>query len=938
MGTRYGRYLLDRRLAIGGMAEVFLGRVEGPAGFEKKVVIKRILPHHCNDKRYVDMFLDEARIAARFNHPNLVQIHELAKIQGQFCMVMEYIEGKDLENVRDLCSVQRRFMPLPIAAFIIAEAAEGLHYAHELRTEDGEPLSVVHRDVSPANIIMTWIGGVKVVDFGIAKHNESQAQTEAGVIKGKFSYLSPEQASGRPIDRRSDIFSLGTVLYELLTLAPCFTQASPFETLDAVALVRYRPVHEFRNDVPEELETILRTMLQKEPTKRQPNAVELSRNLRHFMGQAGVPVASDVQEFLEQLFGRTKPPAERSYNPLSSGPEVPVTQEFSNPAVGVPEAVREQLLSQLSEVNSNRASVDLPKAKGQVPTRESSDRATTAGGGAVENSTSRATPTVPAVYDPAAETVNLGDLALATVNLGQEEPQETWDDQTVTTASPNFTMMKPPAAGWDAPTTQGGSPFLELSSDDELWGDKTRAEDALWGDNTNPQELWGDKTVQQDVSHQLPIVRSSTGGVAREKSVGPLPITKESPFGEIDDPFSGPSATDPFELSATSLPFEVSSESIPIMAITADDAGRRRADTGGAVGIEDIGYRTLADGARLPRPSSKGRFLLRQKLFAVIGGVVALVAMGALAGWIFMSDSQPVKPDIVQHVMGSLKVESSPPGATVYVDGLVRGETPLTVGELPAGSHRVTAALEGYPPATENVTISAAMSSAVMTISLSQAGATAKIRNALESAAVDEGGVEGEGEGEVEGEGEGKGSDEDEDEDVNEPIAPPPRVPEPQIKKAGGDSPPTNKRSDDGKASRPRHGFLNLSCKPNADVILNGQTIGTTPLKGYKLPTGSHTLQLRGQGMQKTLKVSVRGGDTIKRDVQFGKGKVYVSVSPWAEVYLSGTHLGTTPMPPFSVWEGVHELKLVNPQLGIERKKRINVRANETVKVVEKLQ
>jgi serine/threonine-protein kinase len=346
MSTRFGRYLLDRRLAIGGMAEVFLGRVEGPAGFEKKVVIKRILPHHSNDQRYVNMFLDEARIAARFNHPNLVQIHELAKIQGQFCMVMEYIEGKDLETVRDLCLKLKRYMPLPVLSFVIAETAEGLHYAHDLTNEEGEPLNVVHRDVSPANVIMTWIGGIKVVDFGIAKSRESSTETESGVIKGKFSYLSPEQAAGETLDCRSDIFSLGTILYELVTLTQCFTRASTFETLDAVAAADFTPPRRLRPDIPEELERILMKMLERKREDRYENAVAVSRQLRRFMADVGVPVANDVQTFLEDLFGTTRPQPDRSYAPLASSIEVPVDDEYSNPAVVVPESTRQHMLAE----------------------------------------------------------------------------------------------------------------------------------------------------------------------------------------------------------------------------------------------------------------------------------------------------------------------------------------------------------------------------------------------------------------------------------------------------------------------------------------------------------------------------------------------------------------------------------------------------------------
>lgn len=178
--VRFGRYLLERRLAIGGMAEVFLGRIEGPEGFTKRVVIKRILPHLQNEKNHVDMFLDEAKLAARFNHPNLIQVYELARIDDQYCLAMEYIEGKDVAAILDESLRRGRKIPLAIAAFIVSSAAEGLHYVHDLTTDEGQALNVVHRDISPANILVTNTGGVKIVDFGIAKHEVSTSKTEIG--------------------------------------------------------------------------------------------------------------------------------------------------------------------------------------------------------------------------------------------------------------------------------------------------------------------------------------------------------------------------------------------------------------------------------------------------------------------------------------------------------------------------------------------------------------------------------------------------------------------------------------------------------------------------------------------------------------------------------------------------------------------------------------
>jgi len=334
--VRFGRYVLERRLAIGGMAEVLVAHFEGPEGFAKKVVIKRMLPHLLHNESFLHMFLDEARLAAKFNHPNLVQVYELTKIDDQFCLIMEYIEGDDVASILDKCLSKNTIIPIEIAASIVSFAAEGLHYAHELTQDDGRQLNVVHRDISPANIIVTWRGGVKVVDFGIAKHDISQTETAVGMLKGKFSYMSPEQASGGAVDRRSDIFSLAIVLYELLTLTPCFTGPHQYEVLESVTKVRCKPPKELRADIPATLERILRKMLHKNPADRYQEAQDVARDLQRFMAQSTMATSTDLAEFLRHLYGR---PTQKRRVPTATREEqqVPVRDELEAPEITVDE-------------------------------------------------------------------------------------------------------------------------------------------------------------------------------------------------------------------------------------------------------------------------------------------------------------------------------------------------------------------------------------------------------------------------------------------------------------------------------------------------------------------------------------------------------------------------------------------------------------------------
>ncbi|OGQ89445.1 MAG: hypothetical protein A2289_07515 [Deltaproteobacteria bacterium RIFOXYA12_FULL_58_15] len=355
---KFGRYLLERRLALGGMAEVFLGRIEGPEGFQKRVVLKRILPHLQADDNHVTMFLDEARLAARFDHPNLIQVYELARIDEQYCLVMEYLEGEDVASLLDESLRLSKKIPVELCALIIAGAAEGLHYAHELTTEKGEPLNVVHRDISPANIIITSRGGVKIVDFGIAKHEIAHSHTVQGTLKGKFSYMSPEQARGQVVDRRSDIFSLGIILYELLTLSPCFTAKSQIETLDKVASLKFNPLHKVRPDVPEALQKIVGRMLTEKDTRYQ-TANDVRADLQRFLVFCKMPTAMDLANLLERVFGHGVGKVPRHVGTaILDFDSLPVTDELSSPDV-IPDDKTYQQLRESQVMSTSSVNVDM---------------------------------------------------------------------------------------------------------------------------------------------------------------------------------------------------------------------------------------------------------------------------------------------------------------------------------------------------------------------------------------------------------------------------------------------------------------------------------------------------------------------------------------------------------------------------------------------------
>lgn len=299
----FGRYTLMRRLAAGGMAEIFLAKQSGISGFERLLVVKRILPHLAANREFITMFLDEARNAAQLTHPNIVQIYDVDQVSGSYYIAMEYIHGEDVRRVYNQEVQRGSRIPFHIAAHLIAEAAHGLDHAHRKVDMSGQPLGLVHRDISPQNMLVTYDGHVKVVDFGVAKAVTNEARTRSGVLKGKYSYMSPEQAQGQKIDQRTDIFALGVVLYEVTVGERLFKRANELETLHAVIACEVPAPSKNDPSYPPQLEKIVLKALAKNPAKRYQTASELGRDLEEFTRAYGRPLsATDIASYMQELF------------------------------------------------------------------------------------------------------------------------------------------------------------------------------------------------------------------------------------------------------------------------------------------------------------------------------------------------------------------------------------------------------------------------------------------------------------------------------------------------------------------------------------------------------------------------------------------------------------------------------------------------------------
>ncbi len=307
---RLGKYELVRHLASGGMARVFLARMTGVGGFERHLVLKTVRPERSEDSTFVCMFLDEARLVATLHHQHVAQVYEVGVADdGTYFLAMEYLHGETLRAVLERARDRKLRLPYDFGLTVVGAATSGLHHAHERRGVDGKKLGIVHRDVTPSNIIGGYDGSVKLIDFGIAKALERATQTQTGFIKGKAGYMAPEQALGEPVDRRADVFSLGVVLYELTTQTRAFPAASELEVAHRIVRGEVRPPSQVVPGFPPILEDVIMTALARDPDDRFPDTDLMGRAVTAAADLLGVtqrPTA--VSQVITQLFGRRPEP------------------------------------------------------------------------------------------------------------------------------------------------------------------------------------------------------------------------------------------------------------------------------------------------------------------------------------------------------------------------------------------------------------------------------------------------------------------------------------------------------------------------------------------------------------------------------------------------------------------------------------------------------
>jgi serine/threonine protein kinase len=357
----FGPYTLLQRLAAGGMAEVYLARASGVAGFEKLVAIKRIHPHHSVDEGFGSMLVDEAKLSVSLSHKNIVQTLDLGRVDDAYVLVMEHVEGYDVHHVLDGLRQAGRLLPVDLAAHVISEVCRGLDYAHQHRDERGEPTGIVHRDVSPQNVLLSFAGEVKIADFGIAKAKSRQSYPESGIIKGKYLYMSPEQAWAEPLDHRSDIFSAGVVLWELLVGERLRQESQIQLLLDAVRQAHVPAPSSSRAAIPGELDAIVARATAVNPADRYANAGKMADALTAYLASRE-PIHASRR--IGEMLAATPPPSSAGAQFLASG--VPQTRDrvVTQSVQDLPTPTESPLRYDLDEGRPTVAGWRSPRARG----------------------------------------------------------------------------------------------------------------------------------------------------------------------------------------------------------------------------------------------------------------------------------------------------------------------------------------------------------------------------------------------------------------------------------------------------------------------------------------------------------------------------------------------------------------------------------------------
>ena len=688
---QFGKYYLLDRINVGGMAEVFKAKAFGVEGFERLLAVKRILPNIAEDEEFITMFIDEAKIAVQLNHANICQIFDLGKVDDSYFIALEFVHGKDLRAIFDRCKQRpgspgvpgvgdgSQSMPIPQACFIIMKCCEGLDYAHNKRDAGGRELHLVHRDVSPQNVLISYEGEVKLIDFGIAKAAGKASKTQQGILKGKFGYMSPEQVRGLPLDRRSDVFSLGIVLYELLTGERLFVGESDFSTLEKVRNVEILPPSTYNRRISDELERIVMKALAKDVEDRYQNAIDLHDDLQAYMYSAGEFYSrKDLAGWMKKVFASEIEAETAKLEAYQKLPPPDLARPSAQPAGGAERPRRTTIPPPPPGANNPRISGQHqvvssapppPPAAAAAPLSAQSADGDEDGDFGWDDE-ELATNIYETAQDAEDAVVDEAPDDLSGVDLGDGEPVP-YSAQPASSSQPHANGK---ANG--APKATPAQKTMEMSAPAAIAA--AAAASGGGGAASKPQ-----KTVEMAAPAAAALGTSpsslAASGAAPEPAVGPRPPVSSKPL-------PGPKTLER-ELFDLPLPPPPGAQSIDVAGTTLPPVGEMPAAPT-TITAKPLPLPNRPVG-RSPSQSSKLPLLIG-------GGVLALTLAGGIGAWLLLARGP-----------GEVVVTSEPAAdVQVLVDGkkVAADGTPATL-KLEPGAHLITVQREGYLPKSESIEV-----------------------------------------------------------------------------------------------------------------------------------------------------------------------------------------------------------------------------------------
>ena len=841
-GAELGRYTILGRLATGGMSEIYLARQSGPSGFSKILVLKVILTHLSEDHEFLNMFHNEAKLAALLNHPNVVQIFDFGVEDESHFMAMEYIDGLPLLRILEVLEQRNEHISRKVALRIISDVSGALEYAHSLTDANGHTLDLIHRDVSLDNILVTYSGQVKLVDFGIAKAKHLESYTSVGHIRGKYRYMAPELIRGEKLDRRVDLFSMGVVIYRMLLGRMPFEGDNHAQLINSIIRKEPRPPREIKPDLPEELERIILKCLEKDRQKRYQHAGEIQIDLEgYLLGSGTVVMPFHLSQYMAQIFPPGSDPLRETYRRLTGATITRAKQDQAGQA-GVHQRARSPAPSAIEEPTA--LIEHTPPPQEMPPEKRDMMRSTL-----VEMAPTAAAPThTPTPSHPAG-------LPAHTPTPSQPS------------GLPAHTPTPSQPSGLPAHTPTPSQPS------------------GLPAHTPTPSQPSGLPAHTPTPSHPvgLPSTTPPQSVTPSDPGVAVGPVMKFQPM----DPDAHVAPADRKTLQ--DFPAISAGEDLADVADIEDvtDIVEMEPDEEEDAGIP-VDSRILAH--LEPEPPSPRRFNV--VLLALVG---AIILVGGVIATIVIISSREKTGDVVRtpaYLDDAGSAALTTPDAGRLLDGALEVDANLEP-DLKRVKFRPKKAVKPLPDARPPDRAA----------TRPRPDSRRPIRTATRPRP-------------------------DSRRPIRTVIRPRPDA-RPARKAPTPPAPPPPPPASMGR--------LSVSALLPGTVHIDGKRVGSLPLKFHRLPVGQHRIQVRGTKHRYTMSqtVEVKAGGHQQLQLTPKKGTIRILVRPWAKVTLDGKALGTTPLPPVTVYEGPHSVVLENKDLQVTKRKRVQVKPGQvsTLKV-----